>query len=212
MPCQTGTELAEIHRILPYEGVFLFGEGVLSRNRPVVESCCVRGHVVGFEAGLVAGVGLVEAAGEMVDRGAGAFVFVTSLAAVASSGNSLAYEATKSAQLGVTASQPGLLDAWLDWDGDDLMFVTRIVRGTDEATNSVRYRLEEDGAVLVGEESFRSAAHAYDNRWVIQGSLGLYDESRNSVFLEGISPLLALWVGHDVWGPLLDIEGDTHHV
>lgn len=37
----------------------------------------------------------------MVDRGAGAFVFVTSLAAVASSGNSLAYEATKSAQLGV---------------------------------------------------------------------------------------------------------------
>lgn len=37
----------------------------------------------------------------MVDRGQGVFVFVTSLAAVASSGNSLAYEATKSAQLGV---------------------------------------------------------------------------------------------------------------
>lgn len=37
----------------------------------------------------------------MVDRGKGAFVFVTSLAAVSSSGSSLAYEATKSAQLGV---------------------------------------------------------------------------------------------------------------
>ena len=37
----------------------------------------------------------------MVERGAGAFVFVTSLAALASSGNSLAYETTKSAQLGI---------------------------------------------------------------------------------------------------------------
>lgn len=37
----------------------------------------------------------------MVERGLGAFVFVTSLAALASSGNSLAYEATKSAQLGI---------------------------------------------------------------------------------------------------------------
>lgn len=37
----------------------------------------------------------------MVERGSGAFVFVTSLAAMASSGNSLAYEATKSAQLGI---------------------------------------------------------------------------------------------------------------
>ena len=56
----------------------------------------------------------------------------------------------------------------IDWDGDDLVFVTRIVRGTGEATNSVRYRLEEDGAVLVGEESFRSADHSYDNRWVMR--------------------------------------------
>jgi NAD(P)-dependent dehydrogenase (short-subunit alcohol dehydrogenase family) len=38
----------------------------------------------------------------MLERGRGAFVFVTSLAALASSGNSLAYEATKSAQLGIT--------------------------------------------------------------------------------------------------------------
>ena len=37
----------------------------------------------------------------MVERGTGVFVFVTSLAAVSSSGSSLAYEATKSAQLGI---------------------------------------------------------------------------------------------------------------
>lgn len=37
----------------------------------------------------------------MLERGSGVFVFVTSLAAFGSSGNSLAYEATKSAQLGI---------------------------------------------------------------------------------------------------------------
>lgn len=37
----------------------------------------------------------------MIERGRGVFVFVTSIAALASSGSSLAYEATKSAQLGV---------------------------------------------------------------------------------------------------------------
>lgn len=37
----------------------------------------------------------------MLERGHGAFVFVTSAAAIVSSGSSLAYEATKSAQLGV---------------------------------------------------------------------------------------------------------------
>jgi NAD(P)-dependent dehydrogenase (short-subunit alcohol dehydrogenase family) len=37
----------------------------------------------------------------MLERERGAFVFVTSIAALASSGSSLAYEATKSAQLGV---------------------------------------------------------------------------------------------------------------
>lgn len=38
----------------------------------------------------------------MLERGGGVFVFVTSLAALASSGSSMAYEATKSAQLGIT--------------------------------------------------------------------------------------------------------------
>ena len=38
---------------------------------------------------------------QMLDTGHGVFVFVTSLAALASSGNHLAYEATKAAQLGV---------------------------------------------------------------------------------------------------------------
>lgn len=33
----------------------------------------------------------------------------------------------------------------------------------------------------------------YDNRWMIQGSLGLYDESRSAVYLEGRSPRPHEW-------------------
>ncbi len=54
----------------------------------------------------------------------------------------------------------------LRWDGDQLVFFARIVHGGEEATNLVRYRLEEDGTILVAEESFRSSGQSYDNRWV----------------------------------------------
>jgi len=60
------------------------------------------------------------------------------------------------------------LYASLRWDGDELEFLTRIVRGNAEATNSVRYRLEEEGALLVAAESFRSRDLDYDNRWVLR--------------------------------------------
>ena len=33
----------------------------------------------------------------------------------------------------------------------------------------------------------------YDNRWMIQGTLGLYDEARSSVYLEGKSPEYHQW-------------------
>lgn len=52
------------------------------------------------------------------------------------------------------------------WDGDELVFDARIVRGAEEAVNVVRYRLESGGRVLVAEERFRGAVH-YDNRWVL---------------------------------------------
>jgi hypothetical protein len=56
----------------------------------------------------------------------------------------------------------------LAWDGDDLVFLTRIVRGGEEATNLVRYRLEAGGTRLVADESFRGPAQRYDNRWVFR--------------------------------------------
>lgn len=33
----------------------------------------------------------------------------------------------------------------------------------------------------------------YDNRWLVQGTLGLYDEARNAVYLEGRSPKVHEW-------------------
>lgn len=52
------------------------------------------------------------------------------------------------------------------WDGDQLVFRTRIPTESEEASNLVRYGLEGNGTVLVAEESFRSPSQEYRNRWV----------------------------------------------
>ena len=48
------------------------------------------------------------------------------------------------------------------------MFRTRIVGEDGEATNLVRYRLEDDGAVLVAEERFQGPGKGYQNTWVLR--------------------------------------------
>jgi len=53
------------------------------------------------------------------------------------------------------------------WDGEILVFDTRLVRAGDEATNVVRYVLSEDRGTLVAEERFRSASLNYDNLWIL---------------------------------------------
>lgn len=60
----------------------------------------------------------------------------------------------------------------IHWDGDDLVFPTRIVHGSDEASNHVRYHLEGDGSVLVATERLRGAGLNYDNRWVFTREAG----------------------------------------
>ncbi len=54
----------------------------------------------------------------------------------------------------------------LSWAGDTLVFLTRIVAPRGEATNLVRYTLEDSGRRLRAEESFRSPRITYDNVWV----------------------------------------------
>ena len=43
----------------------------------------------------------------------------------------------------------------------------------------------------------------YDNRWMIQGTLGLYSESRNAVYLQGHSPQ------YEQWEPFDPVSGET---
>lgn len=54
------------------------------------------------------------------------------------------------------------------WDGDTLVFDSRVARGGEEATNLVRYDLAADRKSFVAEERFRSAKLSYDNTWVLE--------------------------------------------
>ncbi|NIM10593.1 MAG: hypothetical protein GTO45_01255 [Candidatus Aminicenantes bacterium] len=56
----------------------------------------------------------------------------------------------------------------LYWEGDALVFVTRIIAPQGEAVNTVYYRLLEKGQVLQAEESFRGPRFSYDNLWVFE--------------------------------------------
>lgn len=56
----------------------------------------------------------------------------------------------------------------LTWEGDILVFATRIVAPQGEATNIVRYSLREGGRLLQAEEKFRGPVLSYDNLWVFE--------------------------------------------
>jgi hypothetical protein len=56
----------------------------------------------------------------------------------------------------------------LYWDGNSLVFVTRIVAPQGEALNTVRYQLVENGQLLKAEEKFRGPRLKYDNLWVFE--------------------------------------------
>jgi predicted dehydrogenase len=45
----------------------------------------------------------------------------------------------------------------------------------------------------------------YDNRWQVQGTRGLYNEQRNAVYLEGISPK------HEQWEPFAPYQAKYEH-
>ena len=60
------------------------------------------------------------------------------------------------------------LRSLLRWDGDQLLFVTKILRNDEEAKNLVRYILEEDGKILIADEHFHGSDWDYHNRWVFE--------------------------------------------
>lgn len=54
------------------------------------------------------------------------------------------------------------------WDGDVLVFTTRIEAPQGVATNTVRYRLLEGGRVLEADEVFKAPRLSYHNVWVFE--------------------------------------------
>ena len=54
------------------------------------------------------------------------------------------------------------------WEGDALVYDTRIDAPQGDATNVVYYRLREDGQVLEAEEHFRGPNHKHDNVWIFE--------------------------------------------
>ena len=53
------------------------------------------------------------------------------------------------------------------WDGETLVFDSRLSRAGEEGTNIVRYTLADDGETFRAEERFRSGALNYDNLWTL---------------------------------------------
>jgi len=54
------------------------------------------------------------------------------------------------------------------WDEDGLVFESKIVQKDELAKNTVRYRLLDDGAMLIADEHYRSSGQQYDNYWVFR--------------------------------------------
>jgi hypothetical protein len=76
------------------------------------------------------------------------------------------YELTTDGNEVVSDEDGNKLYSRLYWEGDSLVYFTRIVAPAGEATNVVHYRLANDGRELRAEEQFRGPQLSYDNLWV----------------------------------------------
>jgi hypothetical protein len=52
------------------------------------------------------------------------------------------------------------------WEGEKLVFESRVVREGGEGTNVVKYSLSPDGLMLVANERFEGPALKYENAWI----------------------------------------------
>jgi hypothetical protein len=58
--------------------------------------------------------------------------------------------------------------ARLYWEGNDLIFDSKIILKDREASNVVKYHLSEDGKTLIATEHFRGPILKYGNVWVFE--------------------------------------------
>jgi predicted dehydrogenase len=106
-------------------------------------------------------------------------------------GDAFAYlTATASASLGINAHFTRLL-------GKDHEKAKAAYAQGDIVTSVIK---THRGRTLVVNNDMQ-LPRPYDNRWIIQGTLGLYDEARNSVYIHGKSPQVNAW---EPFGPYQD--------
>jgi hypothetical protein len=53
------------------------------------------------------------------------------------------------------------------WEGDSLLFTSRIISGQSQAENNVRYRLSADGSEILANETYNGPPKSYHNQWVL---------------------------------------------
>jgi hypothetical protein len=67
----------------------------------------------------------------------------------------------------VVTSRDGLeIHSTLHWEDDALVFISTFPGHDDQASNTVRYRLDDAGRTLIAKERLRSSRLNYDNVWV----------------------------------------------
>lgn len=81
--------------------------------------------------------------------------------------NALSWALTTDGKEEVTEEDGRTVHSRLYWDGDALVFDVRyVLKDGREATNVVRYTLQDGGKMFVAEEKFRGPVRKYDNLWV----------------------------------------------
>lgn len=58
------------------------------------------------------------------------------------------------------------IHASLHWEGETLMFESKLKREGEQATNIVRYSLSDDGQNFIAAEQFCGNEYSYENTWV----------------------------------------------
>jgi len=53
------------------------------------------------------------------------------------------------------------------WEGNSLLFTSRIMSGQSQGENVVRYSLSADGSELVADETYNGPPKGYYNQWVL---------------------------------------------
>ena len=53
------------------------------------------------------------------------------------------------------------------WDGDSLIFKSRLHRAGFDAEDIVRYSLEQDGIEIFADEVYNGVPQSYHNKWVL---------------------------------------------